>query len=144
MPDALWDGAAVYLCTFLHVAYTERHTPVNDEDAVQTAANPMCCGIWPSGLRRIYAAFEARGEEIKYTWYGTIRMTQFLQLHCTNTLVPPQPGDNKENCKCIKTIKHAVVDAVNIFQQGIMKSYKSKRRWPLKSISLLDQGLPAT
>ncbi|KAF3690843.1 hypothetical protein EXN66_Car006517 [Channa argus] len=60
------NGAVVYHCKFLQIADTERHTRVYDEDAVQMVLNPMYCGIWPSGLRRIYAVLEARGEGIKY------------------------------------------------------------------------------
>lgn len=43
-----------------------RHTPVNDDDALQTVVNPMYCGIWPSAIRRIYTELEGRGGGIKY------------------------------------------------------------------------------
>lgn len=63
-PDALWDAMSSDLCLWISPDHTEWHTPVNDDDAVQTVFNPMYCGIWPSGLRRIYTVCEGRGDQI--------------------------------------------------------------------------------
>lgn len=80
----------INVCKYLRIIYTERHAPVNDDDAVQTVGNPMYCGIWPSGLRRIYTEFEGRGEGIKYAWYCKIKMTQWIKPHWTKREHSPE------------------------------------------------------
>lgn len=97
-------------CKYLRIVYTERHAPVNDDDAVQTVGNPMYCGIWPSGLRRIYTELEGRGEGIKYAWYSKIKTTQWIKPHWTKREYSPEfesePGvaENRVQKKTVEAL----------------------------------------
>lgn len=79
-PGAWWDGetarSALVNISRSNARARRRTLADDDDDAPQTVVNPVCRGIWPSALERIYAALEGRGEGIKYAWYCEIKTTQ--------------------------------------------------------------------